>query len=118
MGGGGIDDDLDLVAQVAGQAGGGLHALLGADSGNAHTAYRAVGELLGEVGRGEGVVAGLGDRQVPLPDLQPGLQCDHAALRVEGPPAAGRGVQDPDDLIAPGTRVRDQALGSLDDVGR
>ena len=83
---GGVDDEGDPVAEVGGEPGGRLAALLGADAADSQLADAAAGQDLLQVGGGESVVRGLGEHRLTA--------------------ARGQAVHQPDVARRPGRRRR------------
>src|SRR5271155_1635728 len=84
VGRGRIRDEGDLVAEIGGEPGRGLAALLGPDSGDHQLPDAMAGQQLLEVGRGERVVRGLGQHRFAVSRGQWLDETDEAAGRVEG----------------------------------
>jgi hypothetical protein len=118
VGGAGVGDELHVIARVAGQTGGGLDALLGADPADPEPGDAATAQLLVEVGGGERVVAGLGHLDVTLGCFEAGLQDAQPAVGVERRSGAGRVVEHPGHQFAADAGRLDQVLGAGDDVGQ
>ena len=94
VGCGGVEHEPHRVAQVARHPRGGLAALLRADAGDDDVGHAAAGEHLREVGRREGVVAGLVQHRFVAHRLQPGGD-GHGRGPVEHGAVTRRGVQHP-----------------------
>lgn len=116
MGGRCIQHEADPVAEVTGHPCRGLTALLRADSADHHLIDSAAGEVLSEVGRGEGVVARLLYDDLTRARLQTWQQRHQASLRVEEAACARLGVQDPHDLVTANASVVDEVGDAVCDV--